>query len=229
MAEGSRDVLCCDGDGSGFERFLSWEQIISKHIALSGIFSPLDLLPAPKSKNKTKLKRTLGVGVLAVSTKKPGKILLVTARHSKSWALVKGHIDRSLGALESARREAFEEAGVRGRISPVPIGSYIHKKSADAFFRVRVFRMRVSTELSKWPEKKERQRRWVPVRSALKMIQSKAFDRPGRLTRTCGMEVSSRERGGLLRYDAPHLLQSPGRPGVRRGRGCRRRRERPAK
>jgi hypothetical protein len=112
MAEGSRDVLCCDGDGSGFERFLSWEQIISKHIALSGIFSPLDLLPAPKSKNKTKLKRTLGVGVLAVSTKKPGKILLVTARHSKSWALVKGHIDRSLGALESARREAFEEAGV---------------------------------------------------------------------------------------------------------------------
>ncbi|WP_162918196.1 NUDIX hydrolase [Taklimakanibacter deserti] len=133
-------------------------------------------MPRPKRK-KPKPRTKTGVGVLVISTKKPGKMLLVTSRHSKSWALAKGNIDRSLGPLESARREAFEEAGVRGRMSSVPIGSYIHHKSTGDVFRVRVFKMHVRTELAEWPEKKQRQRRWVSVRSALKLIANSGLRR----------------------------------------------------
>ncbi len=90
--------------------------------------------------------------------------------HSKSWSLAKGNIDRALGPVETARKEAFEEAGVRGRMLTTPIGTYAHHKSAGGNFRVKVFKMHVRKQLSTWPERKERRRRWVSVRLALKLI-----------------------------------------------------------
>jgi 8-oxo-dGTP pyrophosphatase MutT (NUDIX family) len=114
---------------------------------------------------------------LAISTKKPGMMLLVTSRHSRSWALAKGNIDHSLGAIESARREAFEEAGVVGRMATAPIGSYIHRKSTGEIFRVKVFKMYVQHEFSSWPEKKERRRRWIRIKSALKKLSSPSLRR----------------------------------------------------
>jgi 8-oxo-dGTP pyrophosphatase MutT (NUDIX family) len=124
--------------------------------------------------NRPKAKR---VAVLAISTKKPGKILLVTSRNSKSWSLAKGHVEHSLGPVESARREAFEEAGVVGRLATASIGSYIHRNSAGAVFRVRVYKMHVQDELSSWPEKKERRRRWAPLKSALKLVSNTSLRR----------------------------------------------------
>jgi 8-oxo-dGTP pyrophosphatase MutT (NUDIX family) len=117
------------------------------------------------------------VAVLAVSTKKPDKVLLVTSRNSRSWALAKGHVERPLGAVESARREAFEEAGVTGRLATASIGSYIHRKSAGDSFRVRVFKMHVQEQFSSWPERKERHRRWVPVKAALKLVSNPSLRR----------------------------------------------------
>jgi 8-oxo-dGTP pyrophosphatase MutT (NUDIX family) len=110
------------------------------------------------------------VAVLAVSTRKPGQILLVTSRNSRSWSLAKGNVGRSFNQLEAARREAYEEAGVTGRMSAASIGSYTHRKSAGGIFRVRVFKMHVQRELSNWPEKNERRRRWVSAAAALKLI-----------------------------------------------------------
>lgn len=117
------------------------------------------------------------VAVLAVSTKKPGKILLITSRNSKSWSLAKGKVDRSMSPLEAARREAFEEAGVIGRMRAASIGYYTHHKSGGGTFRVKVFKMHVQRELSKWPEKKERRRRWVSVEATLKMISNPSLSR----------------------------------------------------
>jgi 8-oxo-dGTP pyrophosphatase MutT (NUDIX family) len=117
------------------------------------------------------------VAVLAISTKRPGKILLVTSRHSKSWSLAKGRIDVSLGAVESARREAFEEAGILGRMPAASIGSYMHRKSSGGTFQVRVFKMYVQKELFDWPEKQERTRRWVSVATALTLISNPSLYR----------------------------------------------------
>jgi 8-oxo-dGTP pyrophosphatase MutT (NUDIX family) len=117
------------------------------------------------------------VAVLAISTKRPGKILLVTSRHSKSWSLAKGRIDASLGAIESARREAFEEAGILGRLTTTSIGSYTHRKSSGGTFRVRVFKMHVQKQLSDWPEKNMRRRRWVSTETALKLVSNPSLYR----------------------------------------------------
>jgi 8-oxo-dGTP pyrophosphatase MutT (NUDIX family) len=117
------------------------------------------------------------VAVLAVSTQKAGQILLVTSRHSKSWSLAKGRIDHALGPVETARREAFEEAGVCGRMTKAPIGYYVHRKSAGGKFRVRVFKMHVQKQLSTWPERKERKRRWVSLKLALKLISNPSLRR----------------------------------------------------
>jgi 8-oxo-dGTP pyrophosphatase MutT (NUDIX family) len=129
-----------------------------------------------KGVKSTKGKERL-VGVLAISTKKPDEILLVTSRHSRSWALAKGRVEPSLGPVESARKEAFEEAGVAGRMTNAPIGSFIHHKSTGGKFRVQVFKMHVQKELSTWPERKQRQRRWVPVKSALKLVSNPGLRR----------------------------------------------------
>jgi 8-oxo-dGTP pyrophosphatase MutT (NUDIX family) len=117
------------------------------------------------------------VAVLAISTKKPGQVLLVTSRQSKSWSLAKGKVERALGPIESARREAFEEAGVTGRLTSKSIGSYIHRNTAGERQRVRVFKMHVRRQLSRWPEKKERERRWAQVKSALKLVSNRSLRR----------------------------------------------------
>jgi 8-oxo-dGTP pyrophosphatase MutT (NUDIX family) len=117
------------------------------------------------------------VAVLIVSTKRPGETLLVTSRNSKSWSLAKGNLDHSLGPVEAARREAFEEAGVRGRVSAASLGTYTHHKSAGGVFRVRVFKMHVQDQLSNWPEKKERQRRWVSIKASLELIPNPSLRR----------------------------------------------------
>lgn len=121
--------------------------------------------------------RRTRVAVLAVSSKRPGKLLLITSRHSKSWSLPKGRLERSLSPAESARKEALEEAGIIGRLSTRPLGSFTHRNSRGAAFRVRVFKMHVQRELSNWPEKGERQRRWLTVAAALEMVANSSLRR----------------------------------------------------
>jgi len=84
-----------------------------------------------------------------------------------------------LGFDRSGLHERFdvEEAGVRGRMMTAPIGTYAHRKSAGGKFRVKVFKMHVQEQLSSWPERKERRRRWVPVRLALKLISNPSLRR----------------------------------------------------
>lgn len=117
------------------------------------------------------------VAVLAVSTSRPDKILLITSRNSKSWSLAKGKVERSASPIEAARQEAFEEAGVLGRMQSASIGYYTHHKTSGGAYRVKVFKMHVQRELTKWPERKERQRRWVSVEAALGLISNPSLRR----------------------------------------------------
>lgn len=82
-----------------------------------------------------------------------------------------------MSLIEAARREAFEEAGVIGRMRAEPIGDYTHHKSGGGKFRVKVFKMHVQRELSKWPEHKERRRRWVSVAATLKLVSNPSLGR----------------------------------------------------
>ena len=75
----------------------------------------------------------------------------------------------------AAEIEALEEAGVQGVMSKSSIGKYRYlKKLADGekvSCEVKLFPMYVQKMRKKWPEKKERTRRWFTVKAAAKRVR----------------------------------------------------------
>jgi 8-oxo-dGTP pyrophosphatase MutT (NUDIX family) len=76
-----------------------------------------------------------------------------------------------------AAREAFEEAGVVGKVEKEPIGSYIYTKRLSAKKSVEcnvdVFLLKVEQDLKDWPERSQRQKEWMsPSKAALQISES---------------------------------------------------------
>ena len=98
------------------------------------------------------------------------EVLLITSRSTKRWILPKGWPEPELGPAENAAREAFEEAGVVGKISPRPIGRYHYlkerKDGGGIPCSVEVFALAVTKQLDDWPEKDARQLAWLPADQA---------------------------------------------------------------
>jgi 8-oxo-dGTP pyrophosphatase MutT (NUDIX family) len=97
------------------------------------------------------------------------QIMLVTSRETRRWVLPKGWTEKCGGAKQ-AEREAYEEAGIRGRITPCPIGAYAYPKrladGATVTCEVEVFPLAVDELLEEWPEKAQRERRWFTLPQA---------------------------------------------------------------
>jgi phosphohistidine phosphatase len=93
------------------------------------------------------------------------EVLLVTTRRHRRWIIPKGIIEPGLSAAESAAREAWEEAGIRGAIRSAPIGEYRYAKWGGTC-TVQVFLFRVDEELERWPEAAIRGRIWVSPQEA---------------------------------------------------------------
>jgi 8-oxo-dGTP pyrophosphatase MutT (NUDIX family) len=102
------------------------------------------------------------------------EILLITTRSTKRWVAPKGWPMVGKADHEAAAIEAYEEAGVRGDIDPSPIGSYgyvkVLRNGQAKHVNVQVYAMRVDETLEDWPEREERQRRWVDHAQALAII-----------------------------------------------------------
>jgi 8-oxo-dGTP pyrophosphatase MutT (NUDIX family) len=98
------------------------------------------------------------------------EVLLITSRNAKRWILPKGWPEPELNAAENAAREAFEEAGVIGKIAPSPVGRYHYLKErregAGMPVSVDVFALAVTKQLDDWPEKGQRSMIWVPLDQA---------------------------------------------------------------
>jgi 8-oxo-dGTP pyrophosphatase MutT (NUDIX family) len=59
------------------------------------------------------------------------EVLLVTTRGTRRWIIPKGWPIKALRPAKSAAREAFEEAGVTGRIGTKPVGLFTYDKLVD--------------------------------------------------------------------------------------------------
>jgi two-component system phosphate regulon sensor histidine kinase PhoR len=105
-------------------------------------------------------------GVIPVRERAGGgiEVLLITSRETRRWVVPRGNPVPGKNGAESAALEAFEEAGITGRVEPEPIGrySYAKRRRSGALLpaEVELFRMRVEAESEDWPEKKDRERRW---------------------------------------------------------------------
>jgi 8-oxo-dGTP pyrophosphatase MutT (NUDIX family) len=105
------------------------------------------------------------------------EILLVTTRQSKQWIIPKGWPIKGLRPAKSAAREAYEEAGVRGRVGAKSIGSFAYDKSLDGNgirvnCEVRVFPLLVKRQSETWPEIEQRIVQWVAPDKALALIKA---------------------------------------------------------
>ena len=103
------------------------------------------------------------------------RVLLVTTRGRRDWIIPKGWPIRKLTPGATAAREAYEEAGVLGRlVSEDPIGSFRYEKQRNSdrpsVCEVDVFLFAVERQVRKWPEKAERQTRWFAPHEASALV-----------------------------------------------------------
>jgi 8-oxo-dGTP pyrophosphatase MutT (NUDIX family) len=97
------------------------------------------------------------------------KILLITSKKSRRWVIPKGIIEQGLTPLESAIKEAVEEAGVRGRGFQHLLGIYNFKKWGGVV-SVKVFPMEVKELLPEWEEEEFRDRRWFDFNEVFNFV-----------------------------------------------------------
>lgn len=121
-------------------------------------------------------------GVLAYRYEGSGEpqVLLISKRRSKKWGIPKGRIPPHMSFPESAAKEAFEEAGVVGRVSPSAVGMYRAARSGSnplekQVIEVWVYLLEVTEALPDWPEKGTRATRWVSCEAAARHLREPAL------------------------------------------------------
>jgi 8-oxo-dGTP pyrophosphatase MutT (NUDIX family) len=74
---------------------------------------------------------------------------------------------------EAAAREAYEEAGVSGEIASKPIGAFSYvkrRKSGERTCRVEVFALCVRAQSGTWPERGQRDLKWLAAIDAASTV-----------------------------------------------------------
>jgi 8-oxo-dGTP pyrophosphatase MutT (NUDIX family) len=102
------------------------------------------------------------------------QVLLVSSRDTGRYVIPKGWTEKKLTDPEAAANEAFEEAGVRGPISDIPLGSFSYTKVIEPGFAlpcvITVYPMEALYILKVWPEMKERTRYWMTLMQAAESV-----------------------------------------------------------
>lgn len=132
------------------------------------VFEKSHVLPTRKPR--------LQSGALAYRVGRHGKVrvLLIRTRRSKRWSIPKGELKPALSMAENAANEAFEEAGVRGQVATASSGMYRRTKRAwygNAIVEIWVYLLRVGEQLKQFPEKGQREIKWVSCSTAAKMLR----------------------------------------------------------
>jgi len=104
--------------------------------------------------------------------KKNGKteVLLVTSIRKKNWIVPKGFIEYHMSPFQSAKKEAFEEAGVKGSNTTKILGHYTVKKNGSELL-TKIYSMKVTRIFKDYPEKNLRKRKWFSIYEGAKKVE----------------------------------------------------------
>jgi 8-oxo-dGTP pyrophosphatase MutT (NUDIX family) len=130
------------------------------------------------------------------------RVLLLTSRETKRWIIPKGWPMKGRSGGEAAAKEALDEAGLVGRPSKKPIGSYTYFKRRDAHFdfcRVDVYLLPLDKQRKSWREKGQRDAQWFTLQEAAALVEE-----PGLV----GLLNDLASKGGL-RAAARRKVQPP--------------------
>jgi 8-oxo-dGTP pyrophosphatase MutT (NUDIX family) len=114
-------------------------------------------------------------------------VLLITSRETKRWIIPKGW--RKKTPRHTAKSEAYEESGVRGKLRRRALGSFEYRKKLarghEVKCRLKVFPLAVRKQAKSWPEQQERKTRWFKLKKAAEMCNDAGL---ARLLRKLGNE-----------------------------------------
>jgi 8-oxo-dGTP pyrophosphatase MutT (NUDIX family) len=103
------------------------------------------------------------------------RVLLITSRDTGRWVIPKGHVEPGQTAAIAAAVEAYEEAGLAGAVSNMPLGIYTYGKRLRSGVvlpaTVEVYSLEVGIQMRKWPERKQRRLQWMDVETAAALVQ----------------------------------------------------------
>lgn len=102
------------------------------------------------------------------------QLMLVSNRKGTRWILPKGQPEREQLNVEVALDEAYEEAGIIGRVDNSP-ADVLHYVSSTGDVDLHVYKMQIERLLESWPEQFFRQREMVDVDVAVLMVRKKAL------------------------------------------------------
>ncbi len=97
------------------------------------------------------------------------EVLLITSVKKKKWVIPKGYIEFNLSAFESAKKEAFEEAGIIGENETFELGNFENNKSIGVC-HTKVFAVQVAKILDDYPDKDIRKRKWFTIKEASEVV-----------------------------------------------------------
>jgi len=132
-------------------------------------FAPVDMAGAKKTGMRTQF------GALCYRMRK-GKpeVLLVTSRRTRRWIIPKGWPMDGMSPAQGAAREAYEEAGVEGKVFDFSWGAFTYTKRLSETNHlpcaVLVYPLKVKKIHDSYPEKSERKRKWMRPADAAKKV-----------------------------------------------------------
>ena len=98
------------------------------------------------------------------------RLMLITSRTRERLIFPKGNKDKKESSKKTCKREAFEEAGIIGKVfKRFPITQRISKSQNGKLGHVCVtyYPMFVLKQFDEWPEKSIRERHWIELHLSL--------------------------------------------------------------
>ncbi len=114
------------------------------------------------------------VGVATETAPARIEILLITSSSRKRWIVPKGHLEDGMTEAQSAEKEAYEEAGIRGAVELESLTSYRYEKW-HRVHEVALHLMLVDQILEHYPEQHDRHRQWVGATEAIAMVKPRSL------------------------------------------------------
>jgi phosphohistidine phosphatase len=93
------------------------------------------------------------------------QICVIRRKDASRWGIPKGLVDPGATHEDTALNEAWEEAGIKGRLLGEAIGTYRYRKWGTRL-TVAVYVMELVQQAPSWEESAFRERRWVPFAEA---------------------------------------------------------------
>lgn len=108
----------------------------------------------------------------AIAVRRSGRrleVCLIRRRGSKGWGIPKGLVEDGDTHRETALKEAWEEAGLSGRLVGRSLGTYDYEKWGT-MLTVAVYLMAVEAQERVWDEASFRERKWMSFEDAMELL-----------------------------------------------------------